>query len=364
MPPEPRPVAGPRNDLTDVAGVRVGHHHRIGRGWRTGTTVVLPPAGTVAAVDVRGGGPGTRETDALDPRNVVPEVHAVCLTGGSAYGLAAADGVMAWLEERGIGFAVGAETDQVVPIVPAAVLFDLGRGGPFRNRPDPAFGRRAVQEAARRPRSATALGSVGAGAGAVAGGLAGGVGTASIVLAGGITVAALVVVNSSGSVFDPTSGLPHGAPLLLGEEVRLRRPRPGEVRAALERITPAPAPFNTTIGVVATDATLTKPQLQKMAGLAHDGLARAVRPAHLLTDGDTFFALATGQLGPPEAALPPGATAPDPRADVLALNAVLAAAADVVTRAVVRAVLAATGRPDVPSYRDLFPASVVDRPRR
>ena len=175
-----------------------------------------------------------------------------------------------------------------------------------------------MQDAARRPRSATTLGSVGAGAGAVAGRLAGGVGTASIVLTGGITVAPLVVVNSSGSVFDPRAASPMASPLLLGEAGRLRRPRPAKVPLLpLARITPAPVPFNTTIGVVAIDATLTKPQLQKMAGLAHDGLASTVRPAHLLTDGDTCFALATGQHGPPEVALPPGATAPDPRADVL-----------------------------------------------
>ena len=158
--------SGPRNDLTDVAGVRVGHHQRIGRGWRTGTTVVLPPAATIAAVEVRGGGPGTRETDALDPRNLVPHAHAVCLTGGSAYGLAAADGVMAWLEEHGVGFPVGPEPHQVVPIVPTAVLFDLGRGGTFGHRPGPAFGYAATARAARGRRPAAVVeGSVGAAAG-------------------------------------------------------------------------------------------------------------------------------------------------------------------------------------------------------
>jgi putative pantetheine hydrolase len=354
----PHLVAGARNDLTDVAGVRVGHHHRVGRGWRTGTTVVLPPPGTVAAVDVRGGGPGTRETDALDPRNLVPEVHAVCLTGGSAYGLAAADGVMAWLEERDIGFPVGTEPGQVVPIVPTAVLFDLGRGGAFGNRPDASFGRRAA-EAAARPRRAAAvpLGSVGAGTGALAGGLAGGVGSASAVLAGDVTVAALVAVNSVGSVFDPATGLLYGAAHLFPREPGLRRPTRAQLRVALERVAVVRPPANTAIGVVATDADLTKAQAQKMGGVAHDGLARAIQPAHLLLDGDTFFGLATG-----ERALPLPEV--DPRTAIEALNALYSAAADVVTRAVVRAVLAADGRPDAPSYRDLFPASVVDRPRR
>ena len=142
--------AGQRNDLTDVAGLRVGHHQRIGRGWRSGTTVVLCPAGTVGGVGVHGGGPGTRETDLLDPRALVHEVHGVCLSGGSAYGLSAADGVMQWLEDRGVGFPVGEDAAWVVPIVPAAVIFDLGRGGRFASRPDATFGRRAASAAQRR----------------------------------------------------------------------------------------------------------------------------------------------------------------------------------------------------------------------
>jgi putative pantetheine hydrolase len=349
----------------DVAGVRVGHHQRMGRGWRTGTTVVLPPVGSIAAVDVRGGGPGTRETDALDPRNIVPEAHAICLTGGSAFGLAAADGVMAWLEDHGIGFPVGTEPGFVVPVVPTAVVFDLARGGSFRNRPDPAFGWRAAQAAgqARRER-AIALGSVGAGTGAIGGRIAGGTGSASAVLATGVTVAALVALNASGRVFDPQTGLPYGAPYLAPADPQLRRPPRLDVRSAIERITPAEDALNTTIGVVATDAALSRPQAQKMAGLAHDGLARAVQPAHLMSDGDTFFALATGQQ-PLAPTSPHDATdIADRRAAVLAFNDVLAAAADVVTRAVVRAILAADGWDAAPSYRDLFPTALVDRPRR
>jgi putative pantetheine hydrolase len=359
------PHAGARNDLTDVPGIRVGHHQRIGRAWRTGTTVVLPPPETLAAVEVRGGGPATRETDALDPRNLVPAAHALCLTGGSAYGLAAADGVVAWLEEHDIGFRVGTEPGHVVPIVPTAALFDLGRGGVFANRPDASFGRRAVAKAAagRRP-APVALGSVGAGAGALAGGIAGGIGSASAVLASGVTVAALVVVNAVGATFDPRTGGLHGATSLLPGELRLRRPSAGAARAAAERLAAAARtspPLNTTLGVVATDADLTKAQLHRFAGIAHDGLARAVRPSHLMTDGDTFFALATGSRPLVPTADDGDATAAAP---LMALNTLLGAAADVVTRAIVRAIVAADGAPGRPSYRDLFTDSVDRRVRR
>ena len=211
----PSVTVGLRNDLTDVEGVRVGHAQRLGRGWRTGTTVILTPPGTAGGVDVRGGGPGTRETDALAPWNLVPHVHAVCLTGGSAYGLAAADGVMRWLEEQGTGYRVGDDPDRVVPIVPAAVLFDLGRGGNFRHRPDAAFGRAAATAAGRGRKARRVVeGTVGAGTGAAAGGVAGGIGSASTVLPDGTTVAALVAVNAAGAVFDAATGILHAAPLL------------------------------------------------------------------------------------------------------------------------------------------------------
>ncbi|WP_345139024.1 P1 family peptidase, partial [Streptomyces mexicanus] len=171
--------------LTDVAGLRVGHATRRGEGWLTGTTVVLaPPGGAVAAVDVRGGGPGTKETDALDPRNLVRTVEAVVLTGGSAYGLDAASGVMAWLEEQGRGVRVGPDPSHVVPVVPAACVFDLGRGGDSRAGPDAAVGRQAVEAAAAsEPGGRVAQGCVGAGTGATVGSVKGGVGTASTVLA-------------------------------------------------------------------------------------------------------------------------------------------------------------------------------------
>ncbi|MFE0892194.1 P1 family peptidase [Streptomyces rochei] len=335
--------------LTDVPGVLVGHATRTGDGWLTGTTVVLAPeAGAVAAVDVRGGGPGTKETDALDPRNLVQRVQALVLTGGSAYGLDAASGVMAWLEERGRGVRVGPDPAHVVPVVPAACVFDLGRGGDFRARPDAATGRAAVEAAhASTPGAEVAEGCVGAGTGAVVGTLKGGVGTASTVLDSGITVAALVVANAAGSVTDPETGVLYGE-LFAGGRVRYPAPRVHEAagrRLAEVAARNAPPPLNTTLAVVATDADLSKAQAQKLAGTAHDGIARAVRPVHLLSDGDTVFALATGER-PLDAKQP------------LALNEVLAAGADVVTRAIVRAVRAA-GPVDGPggawpSYEELY----------
>ncbi|MFI8104029.1 P1 family peptidase [Streptomyces sp. NPDC086023] len=339
--------------LTDVTGLRVGHARLAGDGALTGTTVVLAPeGGAVAAVDVRGGGPGTKETDALDPLNLVSRVDAVVLTGGSAYGLDAVSGVMAWLEERGRGVRVGPDPSQVVPVVPAAALFDLGRGGDWRARPDAAVGRAAVEAAAAsEPGSPVAQGSVGAGTGAVAGGLRGGVGTASVRLDSGVTVGALVVVNAAGSVVDPLTGVLYGRML----EGRIAYPADPVHEAALERLAAAEAAtaeraagyvrpqLNTTLAVVGTDAALTKAQARKLAGTSHDGLARAVRPVHLMHDGDTVFALSAGGREVP---------------GVDEFNAVLAAGADAVTRAVVRAVVHAEGVDGpggvFPSYRDLY----------
>ncbi|MFD0315565.1 P1 family peptidase [Streptomyces flavalbus] len=337
--------------LTDVAGLRVGHATRIGDGWLTGTTVVLAPeGGAVAAVDVRGSGPGTKETDALDPRNLVQRVEAVVLTGGSAYGLDAASGVMGWLEEQGRGVRVGPDAAHVVPVVPAACVFDLGRGGDFRARPDAALGRAAVEAAAASgDGAAVAEGCVGAGTGAVVGTVKGGIGTASVLLDSGITVAALVVANAAGEVVDPRTGVLYGE-LFQG---RVEYPAARVHEAARRRLAEvaaknAPPPLNTTLAVVATDAVLSKAQAQKVAGTAHDGIARAVRPVHLLNDGDTVFTLATGDRPL------------DPGGGPLALNDLLAAAADTVTRAIVRAVRAAepvTGPGGAwPSYGELYGA--------
>ena len=333
--------------LTDVVGLRVGHATRTGEGWLTGTTVVLAPeGGAVAAVDVRGGGPGTKETDALDPRNVVRKVEAIVLTGGSAYGLDSAAGVMSWLEERGRGVRVGPDKAHVVPVVPAACVFDLGRGGDFRARPDAATGREAVAAAAAsEPGARVQEGCVGAGTGAVVGSMKGGVGTASTVLDSGVTVAALVVANAAGSAVDPLTGALYGE-LLQG---RVTYPVADVHKAAQARLAEVAKngtpPLNTTLAVVATDADLSKAQAQKFAGAAHDGIARAVRPVHLLNDGDTVFALATGAR-------------PLAEKNPLALNEILAAGADLVTRAIVRAVRAAESAagPDGewPAYGDLY----------
>ncbi|MDX3245455.1 P1 family peptidase [Streptomyces sp. ME18-1-4] len=334
--------------LTDVVGLRVGHATRTGDGWLTGTTVVLAPeGGAVAAVDVRGGGPGTKETDALDPRNLVQRVEAVVLTGGSAYGLDAASGVMAWLEEQGRGVPVGPDPAHVVPVVPAACVFDLGRGGDFRARPDAATGRAAVEAAAAsEPGARVREGCVGAGTGAAVGPMKGGVGTAAVLLDSGITVAALVVANAVGSVLDPETGVLYGE-LFQG---RATYPETQVHEAARRRLAESAARnasplLNTTLAVVATDADLSKAQAQKLAGTAHDGIARAVRPVHLLNDGDTVFSLATG------------ARPLDP-AHPLALNDILAAGADMVTRAIVRAVRAAEpvdGPGGLwPSYEELY----------
>ncbi|MFD0382894.1 P1 family peptidase [Streptomyces stramineus] len=361
---EQLPRTGPLDALTDVSGLRVGHAQRTGDGALTGTTVVLTgEGGAVAAVDVRGGGPGTRETDALDPRNLVQRVEAVVLSGGSAFGLDAASGVTAWLEEAGRGFRVGPDPAQVVPVVPAAALFDLGRGGDWRARPDAALGRAAAEAAANTEAGApVAQGNVGAGTGAVAGGLKGGVGTASVVLPSGTTVAALTVVNAAGSVVEPSTGALYGE-LADGVVVLPDRERHTAALAALaaarqesgqRSAASVRPPLNTTLAIVATDAELTRAQAQKLAGTAHDGLARAVRPVHLLNDGDTVFALATGDR-------PLVAEDLFGDAELLAagaLNEILAAGADVLTRSVVKAVRAAEsvdGPGGVfPSYRELY----------
>lgn len=337
--------AGSGNAITDVSGVRVGHHHRLDEHWATGTTVVLTTGGATAAVDVRGGGPGTRETDVLTPSHMVQRVHAVTLTGGSAYGLAAADGVMRWLGERGHGFGVG-EPGQVVPIVPAAVLFDLPMGD-WGNRPDAEFGYLACESAGLR----VARGNVGAGTGAVAGSLKGGIGTASAVLPDGGIVGALMAVNSSGSVVDPDTGLPW---TVTTGEFGLNPPSRPDVEAARPdgrrpgRHGFTDRPLNTTIGVVATDRSLTKPACQRVAVAAHDGLARAIRPAHALTDGDTVFAVATGRDAGPEVG---GAEW------IRGLDELCAVAADVVAAAIVDAVLNATSLGAVPCYLDRYPSA-------
>jgi L-aminopeptidase/D-esterase-like protein len=322
--------------ITDVPGVLVGHHERVGDGWATGTTVVVVPDGAVGAVDQRGGAPGTRETNLLEPENLVQRVNAVCLSGGSAYGLAAADGVMRWLSERNLGFPVGTRPHEVVPIVPAAVLFDLPRGD-WGNRPDASFGYAACAAATAGP---VAHGTVGAGAGAVVGSLKGGIGTASEVV-GECTVGALAAVNAAGEAVDLATGRAYAADH--GDFGVTWPSRPAELPSRQTGL-------NTTIGVVAVDAALSKAEARRLAVAAQDGLARAVRPAHTMFDGDTVFVLATGTHELPGASGPFGAVARP-----VALDALCSAAARVFARAMVHGLLAATTAGGVPAYRDLWP---------
>ena len=320
------------NAITDVEGIEVGHWTDLEAA--TGCTVVLCGQGAVGGVDVRGSAPGTRETDLLRPMNLVQEVQAVLLTGGSAYGLEAATGVMRWLEQRGVGFDVGVG---VVPLVAAAVLFDLAVGRPDV-RPDAEAGWAACQAASDGP---VAEGCVGAGTGATVGKLLGplaavksGIGTAAHRIGGQLTVGALVAVNAFGGVVDPTTG-----ELVAGP----RHPDGRGFVDTVERMhgdlsgTAMAFPTNTTLAVVATDAVLSKEAANKMAQMAHDGLAQAIRPVHTMWDGDTAFALATGrrkQTG----------------ADISVVGAVAAA---VVAEAVVRAVRQATSLAGIPAVRDI-----------
>jgi L-aminopeptidase/D-esterase-like protein len=323
-----------------IEGFEIGHHTADGDGWLTGTTVVLAREGAVGGVDVRGGGPGTRETDLLHPATTVERVHAVVLTGGSAYGLAAANGVMTALEAAGIGFPVGLEPHQVVPIVPAAVLFDLGRGGVFSNRPTDEFGALAMAAATTNQ---PATGCVGAGTGALCGGIKAGFGYAETQLPSGISVAAAVVVNAAGSAVDPTTGR-----LWADHRQLLARPTDLERDALATAYAAAQTSYATTIGVILTDAILSKAQASKLAAVAHDGMARAIRPIHSMLDGDTVFCLASAHRP----------VVLDPPHWLFAFNTLLAGVADVFTEACLDAMLAATGRGVWKSYTELAPSVV------
>ncbi|WP_427912796.1 P1 family peptidase [Ramlibacter sp. MMS24-I3-19] len=286
--PTPLPAQGA---ITDVRGIEVGHHTDTRR--PTGCTVVLAREGAVGGVDVRGAAPGTRETDLLSPTNLVDRVHAVMLCGGSAWGLDAASGAMRWLERQGIGLQVGPGR---VPIVPAAVLFDLYLGD-ASIRPDAQSGESACEAASAQ---SPAEGNVGAGTGALVGkifglehAMKGGIGTASVRV-GPFTVGALIACNALGDVVDPDSGkIVAGARQPQGSGFHDAR------RALLAGMPPRRlvAAANTTIGVIATDAVLTKAQAARLATVGHDGLARAIQPAHTMLDGDTLFALGTGASG-------------------------------------------------------------------
>ena len=323
--------------ITQVSGIEVGHYTDLEHA--TGCTVVLCRGGAVGGVDIRGSAPGTRETDLLRPGNLVEQVHAIVLSGGSAYGLDAASGVMRYLEERGIGFRMG---DIVVPIVPAAILYDLGLVT-SKVRPGPQEGYRACEAASAEPVSE---GSVGAGTGATVGkalGMAravkGGLGTASANLGDGLVVGAMAAVNAAGSVVDPETGRIIAGPrredargyhdtVELMAQPGFRRPQ-----AVTE------ARVNTTLGVIATNAPLTKEQANKLAERGQDGLALAIRPCHTMGDGDAVFALATGTwAGTVDRAL---------------LTRLGAVAAHVMSQAILRAVTQATGLGGVPAVQEL-----------
>ncbi len=329
--PVARAALPPNATLTAVPGIKVGHFTLTER--PTGCTVILVDGDAVGGVSQRGGAPGTRETDLLNPLNMVDKVNAVVLTGGSAFGLDAATGTVRWLEEHNIGWPAGPAR---VPIVPAAVLFDLGVGGNAKIRPTADCGYRAAAAASTNP---VAEGSIGAGAGATVGKFGGaarapkaGIGTASITLPNGLIVAAIVAVNAVGDIVDPATGKivagvrnPDGtfadARKILRAGSSSQPPRAGE---------------NTTIGLVATNATLSKAQVTRMAMMADDGYARAISPSHTNGDGDTIFSLATGRWSG--------------TADVTVIGAL---AAEAMADAVVRAGTQATGAAGIPAARDL-----------
>ncbi len=331
---------GPRNAITDVDGIAVGSADDSG--LRSGVTVVLPAEPAVAAVDTRGGAPGTHETDLLNPANLVDRVDAVALSGGSAFGLEAAAGVMGWLAARGRGFAVGSAR---VPIVPAAIIFDLLNGGqkdwgampPYRD-----LARRACDAAGME----IALGNVGAGFGAKAGKLKGGLGTASFVTDDGIQVGAVLVANPFGAVTIPGTGTLWGWELERdGEFGGQPAPRGPIAPGDLDYAVPAPVGGQTTIGVVATNVALTKAQATRIAIMAQDGLARAIRPVHTPLDGDTIFVLSTGRRPLAE---------PVP----LMLARIGMLAADCAARAIGRAVFHAESLGEFPSYRSIHGAAL------
>ena len=322
------------NSLTDIPGITIGHWTDLDAA--TGCTVILCPDGAVAGVDVRGGAPGTRETDLLNPTCMVEQVHAICLSGGSAFGLAAADGVMHWLEEQGYGFDVRVAR---VPIVPAAVIFDWAMGR-ADVRPDAAAGYTACAAASA---GAAAEGNVGAGTGATVGkmlgyplGMKGGLGTASRQLENGVIVAALAVVNAAGDIVDPRTGqIVAGSRRADGTGFA---DIVGTLAGGGATSRDSWSVRNTTLGVVATNVALTKAGATKLAQVAQTGLVRAIRPVHTLLDGDVVFALSLGEQ----------------HGDATVIGAV---AADVLSEAVVRAVWAAETLHGMPAIRALHQES-------
>ncbi|MDO5030732.1 MAG: P1 family peptidase [Corynebacterium sp.] len=335
-------TAGP-GSFADIDGISIGHASE----GDTGVTVIAAPSGATGAVDVRGGGPGTRETDLLAPENTVERAHAIVLAGGSAFGLAAADGVMRELRDRGIGFEITpTRPDILVPIVPGAVIFDLLLGEP--TLPTAQLGREALSHALDDDSAASPSGTIGAGTGAMAGAIKGGFGQAKVTSADGkYFVAAAMVVNSFGAVIDDEGhlyGMPTAAGVSREALAKLDEVFVGRTKVLTEEAgqgQPSQSTRNTTIGTLVTNAPLSTAQLKRLAMCGHDGLARAIRPAHAPMDGDTLFALSTGNLAESEGLDP----------EVVAL--LTAMAADAVQMAIVDAVLSASGRAGVAAVSEM-----------
>ncbi|MDH3663383.1 MAG: P1 family peptidase [Alphaproteobacteria bacterium] len=336
---------GPKSLLTDVPGILVGNAED--RGARSGATVILPDERSVCGVDVRGGAPGTRETDAGDPSCLVDKVDAVVLSGGSTFGLDAAGGVMSWLAKRGRGYPIGPTA--LVPIIPSAILFDLLNGGDKSWGDEPPY-RKLGMTACENAAEWFALGNAGAGLGATvgfAGGdqINGGLGSASFVIEvdgrPAVTVAALAAVNPVGSVLMPGTDVFWAWPFEQGGEFGGRRPRSDQVNPVVDDRFPGEMAGNTTLVAVATDAALTKAEAKRVAIMAHDGIARAIRPVHTPFDGDTVFVLATGAH-----------RLVDPAVDLARIGSL---AADCVSRAIARGVYEAGDLDNIPSYRSLYP---------
>jgi L-aminopeptidase/D-esterase-like protein len=343
---------GEHNAITDVPGILVGQVQSDTRPYLTGTTVVYTPQMSVASVDQRGGAPATKETDLLSPLNSNPGVNAIQLGGSSMYGLSATDGIIRWLEDRGEGVPLGSAG--VAPIVPAADIYDLNRGGDPKARTSAEWGYLAAQATEDGP---VRQGSVGGGTGARAGGMRSGVGTASVYLGDGVWVGALVVVNPAGSPVNPADCTLWGAQYGIGDELAgYRAPDAAECEARSGASAPGGSDdsLNTTIAVVATNAPLEKAAAQRMSGNAHDGMARAIQPIHTLADGDTVFAVSTGEGEPLQVNDP---------ADSGQLNAIFNAGASTLARAVTKAVLSAESHGTSRSYCDLYPSACAGMPQ-
>jgi L-aminopeptidase/D-esterase-like protein len=339
-------MPGANNAITDVPGIMVGQVQSDTPPYLTGTSVVYMPKMSVASVDQRGGAPATKETDLLSPLNSNPGVNAIQLGGSSMYGLSATNGIIRWLEDRGEGVGLGSAG--VAPIVPAADIFDLGRGGDPKARTSAEWGYLAADATATGP---VRQGAVGGGTGARGGGLKGGVGTASVYVGDGVYVGAMVIVNPAGSPVDRSDCTLYGVKYGVGDEFAgYKAPKPGECNPPKADANPQ----NTTIAVVATNAPLEKAAAQRMSGNAHDGMARAIDPIHTLGDGDTVFAVSTGKGE--------ALQVNDP-ADSRQLNAIFNAGANTLARAIAKAMLSAESVGGTTSYCDRYPSACEDMPQ-